>query len=133
MIAVITIVCVLGLIAVTLRWLVARSQARIVLDHICAACGYIVRGLPGMTCPECGADLSRPGGVLTPRALPPLSRMWLLFLWTVIFGLGFVAMEWAWLSRADEVLMIEPLQRASICGITALHIRYMLFTFTSIT
>jgi hypothetical protein len=33
--------------------------------------------------------------------------MWLLFLWTVIFGLGFVAMEWAWLSRADEVLMIE--------------------------
>lgn len=107
MVAGITIVCTLGLIAVTLRWLVARSQARIVLDHTCASCGYIVRGLPGVTCPECGADLSQPAGVLVPRAMPPLPRVWLMTFWTVIFGLGFAAMEWAWLGRADKVSIIE--------------------------
>ena len=37
----------------------------------CATCGYIVIGLPEPTCPECGADLQRPGAVLTGGRRPP--------------------------------------------------------------
>jgi len=37
----------------------------------CAACGYIVQGLPEPKCPECGSDLTRPNAINTTGRLPP--------------------------------------------------------------
>jgi hypothetical protein len=37
----------------------------------CAACGYIVHGLPAPTCPECGSDLAGPGAIVTAGRLLP--------------------------------------------------------------
>ena len=48
----------------------------------CGHCGYCVRGLPGLVCPECGSDL-REVGILTKdftRKSPNLSRP---VLWTL--------------------------------------------------
>jgi hypothetical protein len=55
----------------------------------CAGCGYIVVGLPAPKCPECGADLSRPGAVVTGGRLPPgcLARS---IGWTLLCLVGLV-------------------------------------------
>jgi len=37
----------------------------------CAACGYIVHGLPEPKCPECGSDLTRPKAIDTTGRVPP--------------------------------------------------------------
>ncbi len=53
------------------------------IEPRCAACGYIVHGLPAPRCPECGADLARPRAIVTTARLPPgrLARSiaWSLF------------------------------------------------------
>ncbi len=52
-------------------------------EAVCGRCGYIVRGLPSFTCPECGSDL-RQVGIRTagqPRPLGPWTRA---ALWTLI-------------------------------------------------
>ena len=103
----ITTFCVLGVIAVALRWLVARSRAKIVLDPTCVRCGYITAGLPGSICPECGADLSRAGAVLRPRAVRPMGLWQLMVGGSMVFGLGLMAIEWGWLGRADGVWAIK--------------------------
>lgn len=51
-------------------------------DPVCGKCGYCVRGIEGLTCPECGSDL-REVGILTPRHRRP-APPWLYFaLWTL--------------------------------------------------
>src|SRR5947207_11875152 len=41
------------------------------IEGVCGRCGYSLRGLPGATCPECGADTARVG---TRRARRRFSR-----------------------------------------------------------
>jgi rRNA maturation endonuclease Nob1 len=43
-------------------WLLVRRGGRSA-DHEgrCGKCGYIVKGLPTLTCPECGSDLRAVG------------------------------------------------------------------------
>ncbi|HEY7115998.1 MAG TPA: hypothetical protein VH475_05410 [Tepidisphaeraceae bacterium] len=80
-------------------------------DPTCVACGYIVTGLPGTTCPECGADLTRPDAILQPRAVPPLPRGWLIVLWSAVFWLGYGVVDWAWLSAIQRVYIIDVNRR----------------------
>ncbi len=35
-------------------------------DPVCGKCGYIVRGISTLTCPECGSDL-REVGIIAPK------------------------------------------------------------------
>jgi hypothetical protein len=73
---------VLGLLILSiclplLMWVagaIARLRGRSPVEFIegvCGRCGYSLRGLPGTTCPECGADTSMVG---TRRALGSLAR-----------------------------------------------------------
>ena len=50
---IVALVLVSGAILISLR-LLRRSAPT---DPVCGRCGYNVRGLPTMTCPECGSDL----------------------------------------------------------------------------
>lgn len=48
----------------------------------CGRCGYFVRGIESLTCPECGADL-REVGIVTPHAQRGMGVAGWLVLWTV--------------------------------------------------
>ncbi len=52
------------------------------IEPRCAACGYIVRGLPRPLCPECAADLAKPGAIITTGRLPP-GRLARSIAWTI--------------------------------------------------
>ncbi len=49
----------------------------------CAKCGYAVRGLMGLECPECGADL-REVGITTPKQRGMVSPVLFVLLWTLL-------------------------------------------------
>jgi hypothetical protein len=49
----------------------------------CAKCGYAVRGLVGLNCPECGADL-REVGIVTPKQRGAVSPVMFVLLWTLL-------------------------------------------------
>jgi hypothetical protein len=55
-------------------------------EPTCPTCGYVVIGLAGSVCPECGSDLSSIG-VIRPDAnqTAPLAR---ITLWTIVFALS---------------------------------------------
>jgi class 3 adenylate cyclase len=63
-------------------------------DPRCGKCGYIVRGLTTLNCPECGGDLSVVGVLHGPlpsrlrRARPLLTR---ILIWTAIVGALYLA------------------------------------------
>ncbi len=52
-------------------------------DPSCGACGYNVRGLSQLSCPECGADL-REVGILTPNMRRGIGPIGGVVLWSVI-------------------------------------------------
>jgi hypothetical protein len=60
-----------------------RRQSIRVTDPSCGKCRYIVRGLEGDICPECGSDL-RAVGILQPGAIEPLSRGKRVLLWLFV-------------------------------------------------
>jgi hypothetical protein len=49
----------------------------------CGRCGYAVRGLLGLTCPECGADL-REVGIVTPKQRGSVSPWAFAWLWSLL-------------------------------------------------
>lgn len=61
----------------------------------CGGCGYIVFGLPGPICPECGSDLRLVPVVHGKRPLrgPPLALLWTGFVFLTVFVPGCVIYE----------------------------------------
>ena len=107
MIRLIVITAVLALVAAVGRWLARRSRSRVFWEDRCAGCGYIVQGLPGHVCPECGADLRRAGAVLPPGVVPGISVNWIFVLWTAAFGVAYVVVDGLWLSDMPDVYIVE--------------------------
>jgi hypothetical protein len=100
------IICVA--LAASARWLAARARSRIAWEDRCAKCDYIVHGLPGAVCPECGADLRRPGAVRPPGITPArLGGDAVVACWTIAFGLAYWPIEAGWLGRADPIAVLE--------------------------
>jgi hypothetical protein len=69
----------LALLATHRRAAIDPDAAR---EPRCGQCGYIVRGLQGMTCPECGGDL-REVGIVAPGVAPVLGRGKRILIWTL--------------------------------------------------
>ena len=59
----------------------ASARAR-VTEPSCGKCGYCVRGLQSLVCPECGSDL-REVGIITPGSVKPMSTWMRLLAWTL--------------------------------------------------
>jgi hypothetical protein len=76
----------LALILLVYDWLFrAKSRKDI---PTCGKCGYGVRGIPSLICPECGSDL-REAGILVPFRLPNpgLRTFTHLLIWTLLVPL----------------------------------------------
>jgi hypothetical protein len=73
-------------------WIAAVRPPR-VKEPSCAKCGYPVRGLSGMTCPECGADF-RLHGIATP-AMRLMRSAFFIALWTLLLPIPAAVMT-AW-------------------------------------
>jgi hypothetical protein len=77
------------------RAMLVRSR---IAEPSCGRCGYCVRGLESMICPECGSDL-RKVGILTPGTLKPPGRSEQLLRWMGValglsLGAGGAAAQW---------------------------------------
>jgi hypothetical protein len=85
-IALLPLVLIALLGAAIVVMVIAKRRRRVVTDPECGKCGYCVRGLEHMTCPECGSDL-REVGIITPTNARPLSNTIRLLIWTLIVPL----------------------------------------------
>lgn len=56
---------------------------------VCGGCGYSVRGVSELWCPECGADL-REVGIEPPRASRSSKTLWIPLLIIALFFIGFI-------------------------------------------
>ncbi|MEO6437283.1 MAG: hypothetical protein ABIP55_16190, partial [Tepidisphaeraceae bacterium] len=65
----------------------------------CGRCGYPVRGLPTLACPECGGDL-RNVGIVAPGIRPRATGRERVGYWTILF---FIAMVPLWI-MADNLI-----------------------------
>jgi hypothetical protein len=97
-------------------WLIVRRRGG-VSDDSCGRCGYLVVGLTGSICPECGGDLFQVG-VRRPGDVKPMSR----FLRGLIFTLLYIAtipivfpliapMLPRWYSGASSLEMSSPISQ----------------------
>jgi hypothetical protein len=99
-----------------------QSLRRPVTEPSCGQCGYCVRGLESMTCPECGSDL-RVVGIVTPGVTRPLGKKmrllgWTLFtpLITMLIGgvlMPLVGPQWLSTARRRVIFSQEP-----FCNVT---------------
>jgi hypothetical protein len=68
-------------------FIVARSVRRPAAadaEHpTCGRCDYIVRGIEGFICPECGGDL-REVGIIPPGGRKPMGRAMRVFRWSAV-------------------------------------------------
>lgn len=99
-------------------WLPRGRKAGYV-EPRCASCAYIVHGLPAPTCPECGADLSKPGAIASTGRLPPgrlvRSVAWTFFcvlailIPSAVIWSAFVMPSMPWVSDStDDVTFLWP-------------------------
>ena len=79
-----------GALAVTL--ILSGRRGRFVNDHpICRTCGFDLFNLPDeqKVCPECGADVKKPGAVVPGRREPHVGRLYCGYALAMLVMLGF--------------------------------------------
>jgi hypothetical protein len=60
-----------------------RFRSGVWPDPRCGGCGYIVRGISSLTCPECGGDL-REVGIIPAGTRRPIGRLTWVAIWSTI-------------------------------------------------
>jgi hypothetical protein len=93
--------------AILFRWLLIRSAGHVVSEDRCAKCGYIVIGLPGLICPECGSNLAIGGAIIRRGTRTPMRRGLRVFIWSASFWVSYWAISAAWLNERPEVWIVE--------------------------
>lgn len=84
LIGLVLVVVVIGASYPRLKWQFTIPR---ITEPRCGNCGYIVRGITTLTCPECGGDL-REAGIVTGRLRRPSNAPAILFcvLWTILLA-----------------------------------------------
>jgi hypothetical protein len=76
-------VFVAGVLIATRAWTTRRGGGAANAEHpTCGFCGYIIRGIEGFICPECGRDL-REVGIIPAGARRAMSNTVRLAVWTI--------------------------------------------------
>ncbi len=92
----------------------------------CATCGYGVRGLAGLECPECGADL-REVGITTPKQRGVVSPVLFVLMWTLLLPgpSCFVSGILAWVGPKTQYpnhsLELKPIQSGEYISVSLGH------------
>ena len=112
-------------------WVSRRGPKVIGGEPCCSRCGYLVRGLPGPICPECGADLAQPGAVTTSGGRRPAGKWrralgWSAFcFFTVWIGVTFIWWQFIMqtLPRVREVRQDYMLANPASAAYDSIQIR----------
>jgi len=86
----VVLVCAAALVAL---WAAALRRPRGGALPACGRCGYAVKGLTALSCPECGGDL-REVGITTPRSRQKLTPLVFVMLWTLLLPIPVLAISW---------------------------------------
>jgi hypothetical protein len=82
-------------------------------DPICGKCGYCVRGIPSLICPECGSDL-REVGIIPPGGSGVI-RLSRVALWTILFPVAAVLLSILMLNTILPYAQKEKVERTIVC------------------
>lgn len=112
-----------GLFAVFMVVLVLRTRRRtpVVSEPSCGRCGYCVRGIPGLTCPECGADL-REVGIVTPGMRRGLGPVGWGIIWTLILPLPAFLFTEVLIRNVLPTFQTEHMERVIFCQTDYLNV-----------
>jgi hypothetical protein len=94
---------------------------RVRADPVCGHCGYCVRGISALTCPECGSDL-REVGILAPNMRVPMSRLVRVLVLIVAFPLPAFLVSWLLLSTVLPFSVRHKEDREIVCQAPYLNI-----------
>ena len=85
----VVLICVIGLVAL---WAAALRRPSGGGLPACGRCGYPVKGLTALNCPECGGDL-REVGITTPRSRQKVTPLVFVMLWTLLLPIPALAIS----------------------------------------
>lgn len=104
------------------RWSV-REQMRL---PRCGSCGYDVRHIIALSCPECGLDL-RQAGIVAPGQAPRLSAMWAALMWLTLYPIpamvvGYIIVN-TFVPWTYQMSVTRPIRTAAPYAVTTLYAR----------
>ncbi|MHC4444840.1 MAG: hypothetical protein ACYTA5_19760 [Planctomycetota bacterium] len=80
----------------------------------CGRCGYIVKGLPSFTCPECGSDL-REVGIVGPGMRRAMGGKVYIALWSILLPITAVIISMVVLGIAAPHYYVKTAERFIFC------------------
>ncbi len=86
------LLCVGGLVWL---WVAALRHPPGPAMPACGRCGYAVKGLTALSCPECGGDL-REVGITTPRSRQKVTPLVFVMLWTLLLPVPALVISAVW-------------------------------------
>jgi hypothetical protein len=114
------LILIAAAVAIALRSLFFRRRI-ILTEPSCGKCGYCVRGIPGLTCPECGSDL-REVGILTANAPVHSSTALKSALWTLALPLAALLISWILLITVLPFSLKQKGNRVVFCQAPYLNV-----------
>src|SRR5580693_8618461 len=91
------------------------------IEPSCGHCGYCVRGITSLTCPECGSDL-REVGILAPNMRVPMSKHVRALVLIVALPLPAFLVSWLLLSTVLPFSVRHKEDREIVCQAPYLNI-----------
>jgi hypothetical protein len=95
-------------------------------EATCGNCGYCVRGIAGLVCPECGADL-REVGIITPNLRHPVPRYVKAIFWSLALPLGALFLSYLALTTILPFSVTRKVGRTIFCQAPFLNTTLQVF------
>jgi hypothetical protein len=95
-------------------------------EPICGKCGYCVRGITSLTCPECGSDL-REVGIITPNTPLPLPKYVKAIFWTLLLPVAGFLLSMLMLATILPYAVTRKVNRVVFCQQTYMNTTLQVF------